>query len=64
MVSALPLGTPAGGAIVMLFDITEFKRLEKIKADFVANVSHELKTPLTAPASSAPSSFILLLISE
>ncbi|MCH8029995.1 MAG: PAS domain-containing protein [Candidatus Dadabacteria bacterium] len=48
MVSALPLGTPAGGAIVMLFDITEFKRLEKIKADFVANVSHELKTPLTA----------------
>jgi two-component system phosphate regulon sensor histidine kinase PhoR len=34
--------------IVVLHDITELKRLEKIKADFVANVAHELKTPLTA----------------
>jgi len=34
--------------IVVLHDITEIKRLEKIKADFIANVSHELRTPLTS----------------
>ena len=34
--------------VVTLHDITEFRALEKIKKDFVVNVSHELKTPLTA----------------
>lgn len=34
--------------IIVFHDITEFKRLEKIKRDFVVNVSHELRTPLTA----------------
>ena len=34
--------------IVVLHDITEFKKLEKIKKDFIVNVSHELRTPLTA----------------
>lgn len=35
--------------IIMVFhDITEFKKLEKIKTDFVLNVSHELRTPLTS----------------
>jgi two-component system phosphate regulon sensor histidine kinase PhoR len=34
--------------IVVLHDITEIKRLEEVKADFVANVSHELRTPLTS----------------
>ncbi|NIA23231.1 MAG: HAMP domain-containing protein [Proteobacteria bacterium] len=34
--------------IVVLHDITKFKKLEKIKKDLVANVSHELRTPLTA----------------
>jgi len=48
MVNALPLNLPAGGIMLVLFDITEFKRLEQIKADLVANVSHELRTPLTA----------------
>jgi len=34
--------------VVTLHDLTEFKNLERIKKDFVVNVSHELKTPLTA----------------
>ncbi len=36
------------GAVVALHDITELRRLERIRRDFVANVSHEFKTPLTA----------------
>ena len=36
------------GALVVLNDITRLKRLETIRRDFVANVSHELKTPITA----------------
>ena len=36
------------GVIVALHDITDIKRLENIRRDFVANVSHELKTPITS----------------
>lgn len=36
------------GALVVFNDITRLKRLETIRRDFVANVSHELKTPITA----------------
>ncbi|HEY2822144.1 MAG TPA: ATP-binding protein [Candidatus Acidoferrum sp.] len=36
------------GAVVVLHDITELRKLERVRRDFVANVSHELKTPLTA----------------
>lgn len=36
------------GALVVLNDITRLKRLETVRRDFVANVSHELKTPITA----------------
>jgi two-component system phosphate regulon sensor histidine kinase PhoR len=35
------------GAVVVLHDVTELRRLENIRRDFVANVSHELKTPIT-----------------
>ena len=39
-------GEPSG-AVVVLHDVTELRRLENIRRDFVANVSHELKTPIT-----------------
>lgn len=34
--------------IVILNDITKLKKLENLRREFVANVSHELKTPVTA----------------
>ncbi len=37
-----------GGSVTTLLNITELKRLEEVRRDFVANASHELKTPLTA----------------
>jgi two-component system phosphate regulon sensor histidine kinase PhoR len=48
-VTASPLlaGETAGAALV-LHDITDLRRLERVRRDFVANVSHEFKTPLTA----------------
>ena len=36
------------GALAMVEDITEIRRLEQVRTDFAANVSHELKTPLTS----------------
>lgn len=48
LANVIPLDSPEKEVIVVMFDITEFKRLENIKADFIANVSHELRTPLTA----------------
>lgn len=36
------------GTVSILADVTEFRRLEEVRRDFVANASHELKTPLTS----------------
>jgi len=38
----------ARGAVLVLQDLTDLRRLEEMRRDFVANVSHELKTPLTS----------------
>ena len=46
LVNARPL--PAGGAVLVLHDLSDLRRLETVRQDFVANVSHELKTPLTS----------------
>ncbi len=35
------------GAVLVLHDVTALRRLERVRRDFVANVSHELKTPIT-----------------
>ena len=40
--------TENSGAVVVLHDITDLRKLERVRRDFVANVSHEFKTPLTA----------------
>ncbi len=37
-----------GGVVTVFHDITELRQLERARQDFVANVSHELKTPLTS----------------
>jgi len=48
-VTAAPVrAAGASSAVLVLHDITELRRLERVRRDFVANVSHEFKTPLTA----------------
>lgn len=53
MVNAVPFYYPPdskniSGAVLTIHDITRLKRLEDMRRDFVANVSHEIKTPITA----------------
>ena len=48
VVTASPL--PGGGAMVTLEDVSERRRVDAVRTDFVANISHELKTPVGALA--------------
>jgi two-component system phosphate regulon sensor histidine kinase PhoR len=41
-------GEPTRGVVLVFDDITELRRLENLRREFVANVSHELKTPLAS----------------
>jgi len=49
-VHVVPLGLPERltGTVAVLYDVTQLKNLERVRKDFVANVSHELNTPLAA----------------
>jgi two-component system phosphate regulon sensor histidine kinase PhoR len=49
LVTAAPVRPDGGatGAVLVLHDISELRRLERARRDFVANISHEFKTPLT-----------------
>jgi two-component system phosphate regulon sensor histidine kinase PhoR len=48
--TAVPVysGNSVAGTVLTLHDITRLRQLEEIRKDFVANVSHEIKTPITA----------------
>jgi two-component system phosphate regulon sensor histidine kinase PhoR len=48
-VQGTPLpGSPPPGAVLVFHDVTDLRRLERMRQDFVANASHELKTPLAS----------------
>jgi signal transduction histidine kinase/DNA-binding response OmpR family regulator len=47
-VTAAPLGAPGEGTVWTIRDISERARLERLKSEFVATASHELRSPLTS----------------
>ncbi|MGI9119063.1 MAG: sensor histidine kinase [Acidimicrobiales bacterium] len=48
LISTFDLAGAEGGALVVVDDVSERRRLEAMRRDFVANISHELKTPVGA----------------
>lgn len=46
--NVLVTGIEAGGQVAILHDVTRFKELERVKTEFLASASHDLKNPLTA----------------
>ncbi len=53
MVHAARLSGEPRALVLVLFDVTEMRRLETVRRDFVANVSHELRTPVASVRSAA-----------
>jgi two-component system phosphate regulon sensor histidine kinase PhoR len=49
-ISASPIfeNNDINGCVILIYDVTEVRKLESMRSQFVANVSHELKTPLTS----------------
>jgi two-component system sensor histidine kinase SenX3 len=48
VITAVGLDDEVGGAVAVIDDVSERRRLEAVRRDFVANISHELKTPVGA----------------
>jgi two-component system phosphate regulon sensor histidine kinase PhoR len=59
LVGAVPLAE-RGGALVVLHDLTELQRVERVRRDFVANVSHELRNPVATVQAAAETLDVLL----
>jgi two-component system, OmpR family, phosphate regulon sensor histidine kinase PhoR len=53
LVRVVPLAGEPGGLLAVFVDVTNIRRLESMRRDFVANASHELRTPVTAVRSAA-----------
>lgn len=48
VITGVPFETAGGGALAIVEDVSERRRLEAVRRDFVSNLSHELKTPIGA----------------
>jgi signal transduction histidine kinase/HAMP domain-containing protein len=47
-ITGSPMGTPEGGSVLSIRDVSERARLERMKDEFVLTASHELRSPLTS----------------